>query len=610
VLFAILNTLHTLGPARIKTRLMRRFRYRFLYPRLAHLLFPSSGDGSNQTKSALEFFHEKEAAQIVASEKLLDEADNLCHHRFCFLNLPLQELGYPVKWSFIPDGDRLWQYNLHYGEWALTLLHTYMATKQKNYLDALMNLLSDWIEHNPVGKGPGWEPYPVSRRLTAWARVGLSLLNDDMFKDFWKNRLAPSLHQQTRVLASNLEFDLSNNHLIANYKALAWMGLLFPHWPYSDRWKTIGLNGLWSEMQRQVLPDGVHDERSISYHTIVLQDLLETWYLCRETSRLVPDNAEEILKKMMQFLADMISRDGSCPMLNDTVQGYPLDPRSVLLAGGVLFDRSNWISLAQGADTSYASLFTKKSERSETAKDGYSYPKVKAYPDAGYVVLRDERGGSLCFDAGPMGPNHLPGHGHADALSFELFAGGRWLVVDPGVYSYHDKQWRDYFRGTKAHNTVSIDDEDQCVFWGAFRVAYPPKVRLIDWSETHVEGEHEGYSRLRHPVIHRRRIERRELDEWEIGDHFHGKGEHDFILTLQLSPGAEAIHEGKESLVKWPDGIGLQISVVSLKADYKVAFEESWVSPGWNIKDKAMRYVLKWRSNLPAESHLVLKIVV
>ncbi len=58
-------------------------------------------------------------------------------------------------------------------------------------------------------------------------------------------KLAPSLAQQTAVLGKNLERDLANNHLVANYRALAWMGLIFPGWPEAKKWRDVGLDGLW-----------------------------------------------------------------------------------------------------------------------------------------------------------------------------------------------------------------------------------------------------------------------------------------------------------------------------------------------------------------------------
>ena len=72
------------------------------------------------------------------------------------------------------------------------------------------------------------------------------------------------------------------------------------------------------------------------------------------------------------------------------------------------------------------------------------------FPDAGYYVMR---GGwsaidpVLVFDCGPLGFGPA-GHGHADALSFQLHAGGYPFFVDSGTFSYNiDYRWRDLFRG-------------------------------------------------------------------------------------------------------------------------------------------------------------------
>lgn len=610
---AYFNTIRTVGLSQVVNRSIRRLRsYSCLYPWAASHLFPMPifTDGGWPAPHGLQAFNEAAAAGSIPREGLLKEAEDLCRHRFAFLNKPLVDLGNPVDWCKASGGDPLWRYCLHYGKWAFILVQAFLATGKKVFRDGLIRLIADWIGHNPVGSRPGWEPYPLSRRIVVWSRVALALAGDEMWNEFWRERLAPSLWQQTRLIEANLEKDLANNHLIANYRALGWMGLLFPNWPQADLWRKVGLTGLWTEMRRQVLPDGVHDERSISYHTIVLQDLLEIWHICQVTGHFVPEDVVHTLRGMFQFLAHMQAPNGSYPMVNDTVPGYPMDPRSVLLAGGRLLGCPELVSCSSGANPSYAAWFggaalTRDGSKGKTT----SRPPVAAYPDAGYVVLQNETGNYLCFDAGPMGPDHLPGHGHADALSFILYGGGRPLIVDPGVYSYHDKSWRDHFRSTAAHNTVSIDGQDQCVFWGAFRVAYPPEVRLLEWSENHVVGEHEGYCRLRRPVLHRRRIERRTSVEWELFDRFEGRGEHDFALTLQLAPGAEAKLNGDAGVsVRWPGGLRLEIIPVSPPSGSKDSIEDGWVSPGWNIKEKAPRYVLRWRSMVPVESRLILKV--
>jgi hypothetical protein len=596
------STLSILGLARLTTRLFRNFRYRFVYPHWGTWLFQANSFPYPVEPSIGEY-----ASLLPEAEPangLVRAAEELRQKTFTFLNLPAKTFTPKIDWQFAPNQDPLWQYCLHYGEWALTLAQAYRLTREVHFLDALINLMADWMEANPPGSTPGWAPYPLARRLVAWSKVAVSLREDETWRSFWQSTLAPCLHNQTQMLAANLETDLANNHLIANYRALAWMGLLFPDWPGALNWRKAGMAGLWSEMARQVLTDGVHDERSISYHAIVLTDLLETWDLCQRTGAGTAGNLAERFLRMIGFLVNMQAPDGSYPMVNDTVPGYPGDIHTVVTNARERL--KYWIN-PPGNDprgkVPAPSGCNVATEENEPTREG-----VTAYPQAGYVILRGDGGDYLCFDAGAMGPDHMPGHGHADALSFVLYGRHRPLIVDPGVYSYHDRPWRDHFRSTRAHNTVCIDGQDQCVFWGAFRVAYPPKVRLLSWSDDHVEGEHEGYLRLKNSVVHRRLIRRRGKGYWELLDYFAGRGEHEFALSLQLAPEAKVEQEGVADFsVRWP-GLSLKISVHPPSPEKQAFIEPGWVSPGWNLKAPAPRYVLKWKAQVPVENCLMLKL--
>jgi hypothetical protein len=80
-------------------------------------------------------------------------------------------------------------------------------------------------------------------------------------------------------------------------------------------------------------------------------------------------------------------------------------------------------------------------------------------------------------DAGPFGALHS-GHSHSDTLSIVLRSGGEEILIDPGTYTYTgEPEWRDWFRGASAHNTIRIDGRDQASWLALFVGPTSPKSR-------------------------------------------------------------------------------------------------------------------------------------
>jgi hypothetical protein len=138
----------------------------------------------------------------------------------------------------------------------------------------------------------------------------------------------------------------------------------------------------------------------------------------------------------------------------------------------------------------------------------------QAFADAGIYVLTRARGTPqeifVLADAGPLGYLSIAAHGHADALSFTLSVGGLPLLVDPGTYCYHtDLKSRSYFRGTSAHNTLTVDGRDQSQQGGPFLWMRRANAATESWSSTAdgavLVASHDGYRDL--GVRHQRRIE-------------------------------------------------------------------------------------------------------
>ena len=332
----------------------------------------------------------------------------------------------PVDWRAF-DRSPLWQFTLHSFEWLADLaeLHDAEAAARARAV------IDDWITAHPRPGTVAWHPYPTSLRVYAWLRhAPLILAGADAA---FEHRFTAALDRQARHLARVVERDVGGNHLIKNLKALiaAERCLDGPSAPWA-------LGELEREVGRQVLADGGHYERSPSYHLQVLGDLIDLRGLLAQTHE-SPPWLDDALNRMGGALAFLRHGDGGLALFNDGDVG---DPAVLAAVEGLLGDTP-------------------------------AVPRV--LDETGYYRLP---GGEtlVLMDAGSCCPDDLPAHAHADTLSFELSAGSQRIVVNCGTYAYQDATWRNRLRGTAAHSTLSVDDENSAEVYDVFRVGRRPRV--------------------------------------------------------------------------------------------------------------------------------------
>lgn len=362
-----------------------------------------------------------------------------------------------------PAAEKLWLYNLHYFD-------DLNAEGAANRREWHARLIERWIEKNPPGYGNGWEPYPSSLRIVNWIKYALS--GGEL-----SPRAVASLAVQTRFLCERLEFHLLGNHLLANAKALIFAGAFFEQ-EEAEEWLAKGLALLRREIPEQILADGGHFERSPMYHGIILEDMLDIENIGK-TYGLETIIKANTIDKMRGWLAAMCHPDGEIAFFNDAALG--IAPSLVEL-------------------NEYAERLGHPIQ--EAPSDG-----VLRLAESGYIRL--QKGAAvLLVDAAPIGPSYLPGHAHADTLSFELSLQGRRVMVNSGTSCYGSGLERQRQRGTAAHNTLVVDGQDSSEVWGGFRVARRAQVRSLDIAETaggtRVEASHDGYRRLPGRNLHRR----------------------------------------------------------------------------------------------------------
>ncbi len=388
--------------------------------------------------------------------------------QFVFLNEPggLDEIGWDG-----PQREKLWRYNQHYFD----DLNAIGAEQRYAWHAAL---IEDWIRHNPPGQGNGWEPYPLSLRIVNWIKWALA-----------GGELPPaarhSLAVQARWLSKRLEIHLLGNHLFANAKALMFAGLFFEG-AEADGWRRTALRILAREISEQILADGGHFELSTMYHVLALEDVLDLVNIaaCHESA--APEDCALVrawlvpkVAAMMHWLRTMCHPDGEISLFNDSAIG--IAP-----------------SVAE-MEAYFARCFPAVSVPMPEP--------MKVLAASGYVRLASDAALAL-LDVARVGPDYLPGHAHADTLSFELSLFGQRFLVNGGTSCYGTSAERLRQRGTAAHNTVIVDGMDSSEVWGGFRVAGRAYPRGLTCREEgaclQVSCSHDGYRRLKGRPLHTR----------------------------------------------------------------------------------------------------------
>ena len=493
-------------------------------------------------------------------------------HEFRFLNVAKAFSHGKVDWTST-DMTRLWRYNLHYFDYILD-------TGQS--VETLSDLISDWIKCNPMRAGEGWEPYTVSLRIVNWIKLFLRRDFRDSVEAVW----VESLYQQALWLERNIEFHILANHYLKNGKALFYAGVFFEG-ADADRWLRKGSKILVEEAHEQILRDGGHFERSPMYHSIVIEDYLDTLNLTAGCPGSVPVREVDLLKgkatQALNFLHDICLPDGNIPLFNDSALGVAPSFAALAEYAGRLF--------------------------------GYKRPcheqglQVSPHDSSGYYVIRN-LDDMLVVDCGEVGPDYQAGHAHCDTLSFELAIDGRATIVDSGVYDYEDSEMRRYVRSTRAHNTAMVDGCEQSEVWGTFRVARRARpiwatIEKIGASKARFSGSHDGFRRLSGRPVQTRTIEYETGGIWTVVDTFSGKGNHRLESFVHLHPDLNVRCVGSIiSLTLSSNRVVAEIEVLNAS---EIALEKGWYCPEFGTRRE--NTVIRLSSSGPLPQSLGYRIV-
>jgi Heparinase II/III-like protein/Heparinase II/III N-terminus len=508
---------------------------------------------------------------IEAEHRDLQTAAGVLAGRFRNAGVTL-DLPLPPDWRTSGLDDEEWHIEWSKFYFGLDLAHAFSMTGQRPYADAWRSLVSSWIDQCE----PASDPTDVTARrlqnwLYAWQQLdrapGFTGLGEEL-----QDRVLNSMREQLDHVTDDLTPE--RNHRTLELYALLVVALGLPVLdPDGSRaahaWEALQVNLL-----TDVWSDGVHRERSTHYHLIALRSFLAARVNVHRFGGCVPSAYDDRLRAACRFALHVHRPDGQIPALSDSDSGSYLD--LLELAAESLGEPEMRFVATQGREG------TAPAQR------------CVGFPAAGYFVQRSGWGGAgagsfsderfSVFGCGPLGDG---GHGHYDALSLEAYAYGSPLVVDPGRYTYAegDPNWRRWFKGTAAHNTVTVDGLDQQPYRRGKPKGPQMTSRLLDRRTTDdLDLLHGEVTSPAYDAVHRRAVVLVAGEYWLVFDLMRADGQHDYALRWHLADDAVPevrIDAGEAARVTTPT------VVLEVAGGSETDVEAGWVSVEYGVKHPA-----------------------
>ena len=643
-----LNRLRAMGAPEVAHRVRDAVRQR-LQARgmgLAHVPPPASLARFGQPWLGLP---KNPAPHLAAAERILAGRHNVFALRDVALGFPPEwnrdpKTGIVAPLSFgktldyrdeavVGDIKCLWEPNRHLC--IADLAMAYRLSGEMRYADAVQTLLESWWQQCPYPLGANWSSaLELALRLVSWSHawqllggVDCPLFHGAAGQAFLQRWLA-SIYQHCHFIAGHFSRHSSaNNHLFGELTGLHVAALTWPCWPDSAAWLAQTERELEQQALLQNGPDGVNREQAIYYQHTLADEMLLCVLAGRANGRPRSPAFLQQLEALLEFIAAIMNVAGSMPMIGDAddarLANWDKSPganeyRSLLASGAALFARSDFKRKAGAFDDKSAWLLGEAGRQAfEALPAAAAINLPRSFADGGYYImgarLDTPTEVRLVLDAGPLGYLGIAAHGHADALALSLSVAGQAVLVDPGTYAYHtQKQWRDYFRGTSAHNTVRIDGRDQSESGGNFLWLRKARASCQAWRDD-AEGQfwsasHDGYMALPDPVLHRREVSvTADAARIVIDDVLECRGAHAVELFWHLDPQCQVTLDGSVLQVQGaafsmemhlPDMPGATMTLVRGSEQPVLG----WISQRFDEKQAAP--TLAWRARLTGAARL------
>lgn len=518
---------------------------------------PSKEEFARRLQEMLGEFTPEFFAGIDSQDKetILKCADNALNHDFDLLGSGLMHLD-PIPWHSDFKSGYTWPKGVFYRKmprnpagtdikvpWELSRCHhllwlgeAYLISSDEKYAQEVVSEINNWIDENPLMYSVNWTcAMDVAIRAANWMYALNFISASKCFTDEFASRASKSLFQHGFFIRNNLEkvIPYSNNHYSSDIVGLLYLGQFFNKKLKGKCWFRFARKEFFKDIDIQVLPSGVHYEKSVSYHRLMVELYSFPIYMLQRCGVSIPKSISDRVQLMFDYVVNYTKPNGYAPLIADNDDGrfLPFVKRD--------FRQHNYLNDQDSVEIAVVSNGLSK-------QFGSKIQDSKLYEDAGIAVVRKEDSYLLVSCVGySRKPNpsdiKIGTHTHNDLLSFELNVGGQDIIIDPGTYLYTSSlKERNAFRSTSKHNAIVVDGEEQNILseTSAFSLEKNVSFDKLSMVGSFVEGH---YKTLAGGMSHHRNFELQE-GQLVIMDKVEKQGtNHEGHLRLHLAESVESV---------------------------------------------------------------------
>lgn len=442
-------------------------------------------------KAQIPFFSQQGNFILSNEQKsiLKSKIEKIKNHTFIFFSSKDFPLGKDYDWVTNPDTNFKYDINKHWSEinefsnkagdikyvWEkarFTFLYDlirYDYHFKEDQSQFVLHEIDSFIDSNPINQGPNYKcSQEISLRILNWIFAlnyykKSEILTNDLFQ-----KIINSIYWQLHHIYGNINFSriaVRNNHAITETATLYLAKYLFPFIPETKQWSKKGVIWLYKEINYQIYEDGSYLQFSHNYHRVVVQVLSWVLKLNQLNNVKVGKGIETKVYKTLDFLYQNQDEDsGWLPNYgnNDGALFFPLNANhyrdyrpQLQVLGNILgknlyndsFEDSFWLGVS----------VNKLSENKGLRKP------ILCFENGGFYGFRDNALTTIRCGKYKDRP------AQADALNLDIWQNGENLILDPGTFKYNtEKEFINFYFGTKGHNTLVIGDYHQMIKGGRF----------------------------------------------------------------------------------------------------------------------------------------------